>query len=51
MGRTSHLGKVIPGDNPTIGRYSASVAKIYNAKGSLMPFGNKNIFVDLEKTL
>jgi hypothetical protein len=33
----------IPGANPTIASYTASVANFYNATGSLARFENKNI--------
>jgi hypothetical protein len=34
---------MLPGANPTIPHYNASVVKIYNATGSLARFENKNI--------
>jgi hypothetical protein len=35
--------KKIPGANPTIASYNASVVNFYNATGSLARFENKNI--------
>jgi hypothetical protein len=39
----------LPGDNPTIASYNASVVNFYNAKGSLVCFKNKHIFFYFEK--
>jgi hypothetical protein len=40
-----------PGTNHTIVSYNASVVNIYNTTSSLVPFENKNIFFNFEKTL
>jgi hypothetical protein len=40
-----------PGANPTIVSYKAGAVKNYNVTGSLMRFGNKNIFFYSRKPL
>jgi hypothetical protein len=39
----------IPGANPTIASYNASVVNFYNATGSLARFENENILFFFEK--
>jgi hypothetical protein len=39
----------LPGANPTIESYNASVVNFYNATGSLASFEMKNIFFHFEK--
>jgi hypothetical protein len=39
----------IPGTNPTIASYNASIVNFYNATGSLARFGNKNFLLKFEK--
>jgi hypothetical protein len=43
--------QLVPGANPTIASYNASVVNFYNATGSLARFGNKNIIFYFKKTL
>jgi hypothetical protein len=40
-----------PGANSTIVSYNASAVKIYNARSSLVRFGNKNIFFAMQNAL
>jgi hypothetical protein len=40
---------MLPGANPTIASYNASVVNFYNATGSLARFENKNISFSFEK--
>jgi hypothetical protein len=40
---------LMPGANPTIASYNASVVNFYNATGSLARFENKNILWYFEK--
>jgi hypothetical protein len=40
---------LLPGANPTIARYIASSAKIYNATRNLVRSEDKNIFFGFEK--
>jgi hypothetical protein len=43
LGKASSITRFLPGPDPTIANYNASVVNFYNAAGSLARFKNKNI--------